>query len=240
MEWNSQRVVLAAGGALAVVAGVVVAVVFMNRGPAPSGPPPASQSGLQVSVNATPSLVPNKKLKCFVDGVPVGEFSLVECAQKNGVDPQNLDVGLDDAGNLAAAPTASMAPPPALPPAAPPPIASSTPAPVDSLPPQQQPRPIPQAQAQPTPQPVQARGPVSACLRFSGSEWRQISDGLSLGGCVQALFAGRCVHPGEADYGRYGDVTLRLVPGRVEQSSDNRNFRPLVEQRRGCEIPSLR
>jgi hypothetical protein len=62
---------------------------------------------------------------------------------------------------------------------------------------------------------------------------------MGLNDCVQALFAGRCVHPGEADYGRYGETTLRLVPGRVEQANDNLHFHTVVEQRRGnCEIPS--
>ena len=48
------------------------------------------------------------------------------------------------------------------------------------------------------------------------------------------------MRPGEARYGRWGDMTLRLVPGRVEQSSDNTNFRTLTEQdRRTCTFPEL-
>ena len=57
--------------------------------------------------------------------------------------------------------------------------------------------------------------------------------------CVQALYAGTCVRPGEAQYGRWGDLTLRLVPRRVEQSSDNSRFRTLAEQDRNCQFPGL-
>jgi hypothetical protein len=56
--------------------------------------------------------------------------------------------------------------------------------------------------------------------------------------CVQTLFAGRCERPGEATYGRWGAQTLRLVPGRVEVSGDNRTFRTLVEQGSNCSLSS--
>ena len=56
---------------------------------------------------------------------------------------------------------------------------------------------------------------------------------MPLVACAQAVFAGRCEHPGEAAYGRWGQQTLRLLPGRIEQSSDNRSFRPLMDQP-GC------
>ena len=39
--------------------------------------------------------------------------------------------------------------------------------------------------------------------------------------------------------GRWGEQTLRLVPGRVEQSLDNRNFRTLVRQGPNCSLPAL-
>ena len=90
---------------------------------------------------------------------------------------------------------------------------------------------------QPAPQPVQAG---AACLRHVGGEWRQLSSGMSQGACVQALFAGTCVRPGDAQYGRWGDTTLRLVPRRVEQSQDNSRFRTLAEQDRNCQFPGLR
>jgi hypothetical protein len=59
---------------------------------------------------------------------------------------------------------------------------------------------------------------------------------MSLSGCVRLLFDGHCEKPGGAAYGRWGPQTLRLVPGAVEISSDNRDFRPLVEQSSGCAI----
>jgi hypothetical protein len=62
---------------------------------------------------------------------------------------------------------------------------------------------------------------------------------MTLNACVQALFAGHCERTGGATYGRWGDQTLRLVPGRVEQSPDDRNFRTLVEQGTNCSLPSL-
>ncbi|MGZ9113301.1 MAG: hypothetical protein ACXW3K_01640, partial [Brevundimonas sp.] len=80
----------------------------------------------------------------------------------------------------------------------------------------------------------------SACLRHTGSDWRSLSANMSLNACVQALYAGTCVRPGEALYGRWGETTLRLVPRRVEQSPDNNRFRTLVEQDRGCQFPGLR
>jgi hypothetical protein len=58
-------------------------------------------------------------------------------------------------------------------------------------------------------------------------------------GWVQTLFAGRCEKPGVATYGRWSQQTLRLVPGRVEISGDNRRFRPLVDQAAGCAIPNI-
>jgi hypothetical protein len=229
MNWSNQKIVLAVGAAVALIAGVILAVLFMGRNPKPAEAPPASQGGLQISVNATPPADTTKKLRCFVDGNPVGDFTLAECAQKNGVAAQALDVGLDDNGNLAAAPTASLAPPPALPPAVVAPAAQTRPNPAAS--PVEQPRP----QARDDQGPAPASGAHVACLRFTGGEWRQVSDTLSMRDCAQALFAGRCVHPGEAEYGRYGETTLRLIPSGVEQSNDNRNFHPLSDHRRGCD-----
>ena len=81
--------------------------------------------------------------------------------------------------------------------------------------------------------------PQSACWRHTGSEWRRLPGEMTQSSCVQALFAGRCEGPGEAAYGRWGAQTLRLVPGRVEVSGDNRNFRTLVEQGANCSVSGV-
>jgi hypothetical protein len=215
------RLVLIAGVVLAIAAAVLLAVVLGGRGSAPAsqavedGPPGA----LTVDVAEAPALEPTRELRCFVNGQFVGMATLVDCARRNGLATDALDVGLDATGALAAAPTAAFDPPPA------------TPAVVVA--PEPQPQPQSDAPAAPPP----AAGP--ACLRFAGSEWRNLGDGLSQAACVRALFAGTCVRPGEALYGRYGDTTLRLVPRRVEQSPDNTRFRTLVEQDRNCQFPDL-
>ena len=148
--------------------------------------------------------------------------TLADCAQRNGVATSALDVGLDDTGALAAAPTAAFAPPPELP-ASP----ALEPAPTDQGAEVTEPtRPAPAAAA-------------TACMRHTGSEWRSIGAGMSLGACVQALYAGTCVRPGDAQYGRWGDTTLRLVPRRVEQSNDNTRFRTLAQQDRNCQFPEI-
>ena len=76
-------------------------------------------------------------------------------------------------------------------------------------------------------------GPPDACWRYAVGQWRKLTPDMPLAACVQVLFAGRCEHTGEAAYGRWGAQTLRLVPGRIETSGDNRNFRPLMDQP-GC------
>lgn len=219
---KENRTVLIVGGGLAVVAAVAAALVFGAGRGGPVEAPPAAQGGLTIDVAEAPTLEPTRALRCFVDGQFVGEATLADCARRNGVATSALDVGLDASGALAAAPTAAFAPPPALPAE---PVIEVAPtdggaAPVESA------RPAPAASA-------------TACLRHTGSEWRQVSGGMSLGACVQALYAGTCVRPGDALYGRWGDTTLRLVPRRVEQSSDNSRFRTLAQQDRNCQFPEL-
>lgn len=218
----SNRTVIIIGLALAVVAAVILALVLGGRGGAPSqAVDEDAPGGLTVDVADAPALEPTRELRCFVDGQFVGMATLQDCARRNGLATDALDVGLDATGALAAAPTAAFDPPP------------EAPAVVLAEAPQPQPQPQPADQPQ-APAPA---GP--ACLRYAGSEWRNIGDGLSQTACVRALFAGTCVRPGEALYGRYGDMTLRLVPRRVEQSLDNTRFRTLVEQDRNCQFPSL-
>lgn len=219
---QDNRLLIAIGAGLAVVAAVVIALIFSSGRDRDPGPPPASQGGLTVDVADAPELNSTRELRCFVDGQYVGLATLTDCARRNGVATDALDVGIDETGALAAAPTAAFAPPPSAPPI--------------ELTEAEQP-PLPNSQpSQPSVQPASG----SACLRHTGSDWRSLSSNMSLNACVQALYAGTCVRPGEALYGRWGDMTLRLVPRRVEQSPDNNRFRTLAEQDRSCQFPGLR
>lgn len=219
MPSPNNRTILAVGAGVAILAAIILALIFGRGDPSPEAPL-AAKGGLTVDVAEAPTLEPTRELRCFVDGQFVGMATLSDCARRNGLATEALDVGLDETGALAAAPTAAFAPPPTLP------------TPVAVLPPE------PTA-ATPTPsvQPAQQGG--SACLRHTGSDWRSLSNNMSLNACVQALYAGTCVRPGDAQYGRWGETTLRLVPRRVEQSSDNVRFRTLAEQDRSCNFPGL-
>lgn len=218
MPSPNNRTILAVGAGVAILAAIILALIFGRGDPSPEAPP-ASRGGLTVDVADAPSLEPTRELRCFVDGQFVGMATLSDCARRNGLATEALDVGLDETGALAAAPTAAFAPPPTLP------------VEVATLPPEPTTTPAPSAQ------PTQQGG--SACLRHTGSDWRSLSNNMTLNACVQALYAGTCVRPGDAQYGRWGETTLRLVPRRVEQSSDNVRFRTLAEQDRSCNFPGL-
>jgi len=219
---QDNRLLIAIGAGLAVVAAVVIALVVSGGRDRSPEPPPAAQGGLTVDVADAPELNTTRELRCFVDGQYVGMATLTDCARRNGLATDALDVGIDETGALAAAPTAAFAPPPSAPPvelttAEQPPLAD-----------------------QPPVQPSAPAAAGAACLRHTGSDWRSLSSNMSLNACVQALYSGTCVRPGEALYGRWGDMTLRLVPRRVEQSPDNSRFRTLAEQDRSCQFPGLR
>lgn len=210
---QDRRVQLGLGALVALLLAVLLAVFVMRKSP-DAQTPVAAKGALQLNL-AEAKVSQTKPLRCFVNGQYVGDFPVLECAKRNGVAAQALDVGLDpQTGQMAGgsaplqplpAPTPAAAPAPAPPPAA----ISQTPA-----------APVPGAQA--------VNGPAE-CLRFSG-DWRSAGSAGTLNQCVRVLFDGRCVRPGDALYGRYGMLTLRLVPGRVEVSSDNRSFRTLVVQ----------
>lgn len=221
---NDNRVIIAVGAGLVIIAAVVLALIFAGGGDKTPEAPPAAKGGLTVDLADAPSLEPTRELRCFVDGQFVGMATLADCAQRNGLATDALDVGIDETGALAAAPTAAFAPPPELPPVT---IAEA--------------EPLPKAEtgaAPAAPAPAAAAGGAQ-CLRHTGSDWRVLSNGMSLNACVQALYAGTCVRPGDAQYGRWGETTLRLVPRRVEQSGDNSRFRTLAEQDRNCQFPGL-
>ena len=220
-----RRLLVIAGGAvLVVLVAGSAALLFKARDHADQPPPPASTGGLVVQTGKADDgkLDPKKSLRCFVAGQFEGVETLADCARKNGVATEALDVGIDQTGALAAADGQGGTALTPLPPtsAAPPVEATPETAPPTVLPP--------------------PRGPVGDCLRYAGSTWRKVGTAMPLGVCVQTLFSGRCEKVGGASYGRWGDNALRLVPHRVEMSDDNRSFRLVVEQvDDGCVIPQF-
>jgi len=226
---HDRRTVLALiGGALALLAGLGVALILVakSRGEKAS-PPPASTAGLVVEAGSADEghLDPARPLRCFVGGQLVGELTLAQCARRNGVATGSLDVGVDESGNLAAADQAGALLTPLPPPRAvvTAPLAASTPTTAPAA-----------ASAVST-----AISPAGPCWRYVGAEWRRLPGELTLNACVQSLFAGRCERFGGALYGRWMQQALRLVPGKVEVSGDDRSFRTLVKQGAACSIPAI-
>ena len=213
---------VAVGGLVALLGGLGVAWVLVS-GDHGSGPPPASEGGLVIDSTDTDNggrIDAGRPLRCFVQGRFVGELSLTDCAKRNGVATDALDVGLDETGALAAADQAGQSLTPL------PPVEDGAVAPETG--------PDPEAA-----DPAQATMTVpsgASCWQRGGGRWRRLGD-MDLNACVQTLFAGRCEKPGAAAYGRYGQQTLRLVAGKVEVSEDNRNFRTLAGQSPDCTIP---
>ena len=223
---KDRRIILGGGAALALLAGLGIAVALMSgHDKKPDEAPPASRGGLIVETGRDDDskLDPARPLRCFVGGTFVGEITLAECAKKNGVATGALDVGVDETGALAAADQAGtvLTPLPPTPtvtaPAATPTTPTTTPT---------------------TPGNAATNAPLGACWRYAGNEWRRLPGEITLNACAQQLFAGRCEKTGGATYGRWGEETLRLVPGRVEISADNRSFHTAFEQSSNCSIPN--
>jgi hypothetical protein len=227
---KDRRVVLAVGAGVALAAGLAVAVLTAWRHHDEPGAPPASQGGLVVQTGRDDDikLDPRRPLRCFVNGLLVGELPLVDCAKKNGVATGALDVGLDPSGALAASHGMSTDITP-LPPSAGALAAGA--APGDSSP--------ADVDAPPASAPVASRPGTAACLKYAEASWTRLTYDTSLDSCVQILYAGQCAPAGGAFYGRWGDRTLRLVPGRVEISGDNRNFHTLAVQGPVCSLPPI-
>ena len=221
---KDRRVLLGGGAALALLAGLGIALLVMHGAKSPTDAPPASRAGLVVETGRPDDtkLDANRPLRCFVGGQFVGETTLAECAKKNGVATGALDVGVDETGALAAADQAGTVltplPPPAETPTVPAPVAT------------------PAVAAPPA---VSASGtPLAVCQRYAGGEWRKLPGEITLNACAQQISGGKCEKAGGASYGRWGDETLRIVPGRVESSSDNRTFHSIIELGSSCSIPS--
>jgi len=215
---QDRRIQIAVGAGVALLLALMLAVFALRQPAGEKEADLAAKAGLKVNaVHDEARVSQTKPLRCFVNGQYVGDFPVLECAKRNGVAAQALDVGLDPAtgavaggaGALQALPAASSAAAPA--PAAPRPVVAEVAA---------------------------SAGASGDCLRFTGGDWRAVGQGMTLGQCVRILFDGRCVRPGDALYGRSGGQTLRLLPGRVEISPDNRSFRTLVIQDpNDCSLP---
>jgi hypothetical protein len=221
--WKDRRIVTAVGVIAALVLGLLI-VLHLVHTKKSDQPPPADQAGLVIRQGRPDDakLDPKRELGCFVAGQYIGQATWADCAKKNGVATGDLDVGIDAQGGLAGAAPNTGAQLTPLPPsdtqaAAPPPGA-----------------PVPtQTPAAPSATPVS--GPGTSCWRFSDHTWYRMAD-MPRAACVQTLFAGKCEKPGSATYGRWGDQTLRLVPGKVEASDDNHSFHTVAEQGPNCAI----
>lgn len=224
-----RRLLIGLGGLAAVGLGAAVAIGLTRGDRSEPAPPPAAEGGLQVEVgeNARASLDPAKPLRCFVDGEFVGMQTLSACARKNGVAAQSLDVGLDETGAVAAAVDQPLAPlPPPVDVAEAPPAAAPLP-------------PAPEIGPAATSGQPQGGAAFSECMGYGRYGWSVVSQSAPLGVCVNLLFDGRCEQPGGAQYGRWGEQTVRLVPGKVEIAEDGRTFRTLAEQGPNCAIPRI-
>lgn len=213
---QDRRVLLAGGAGAALLAGVLIAVVLAGK-PKPATDEGAAKGVLQVELGEQPKVDPNQQLRCFVGGKFIGSATLADCAQKNGVAAQALDVGIDASGALAAG-GESLKPLPQV--AAPQATAVTAPT-------------APVMQAAPS----LTAAPVGECLRYGADGWRPAGT-VTQAVCVQTLFDGRCQAAGQALYGRWNNQTLRLVPGKVEASPDNRTFHTVAEQKADCSIPA--
>jgi hypothetical protein len=200
--------------------------------PAADAAPPGAL--LKVEMGKATKLDPDSALRCFVHGQFVGMQTPAQCAEKNGVPAGALDVGLDQSGSLAAgAGDAHLAPIANT-------VVDNAVADVDGA---DSPTPpsLPTITAAPSPglpTSLPATGPSGDCLRYVRGAWQNAGDGVALGVCVRTLFSGRCVAPGQTLYGRWASETVRLLPGRVEMSDNNRDFHPLVAQSLAdCSLP---
>jgi hypothetical protein len=217
-------------GLRAVWLGAGLAMAGCHRAKAPEAAP--SGALLKVETGKAAKLDPQSALRCFVHGQFVGMQTPAQCAEKNGVPPGALDVGLDQSGSLAAgAGDAHLAP-----------IANTLDdTSVFETDAGDSPSPPSTSALSPAAQPPGQAASLSAtgdCLRYIRGAWQDAGAGVGLGVCVRTLFAGRCVEPGQTLYGRWGHDTVRLMPGRVEMSANNRDFHPLVAQNAAdCSLP---
>ena len=243
MSWlNDRRVLAGLGGAVVLVVAVGAASLLSRSPRLPDTAAPANTTessnitgsaagGLKVEMGKAPRVESDTSVSCFVKGQFVGMQRAADCAQKNGGAPGGLDVGLDQSGAIAAAagggdthlqPLANGE-------------GDDGSAADDS-------GPMQQASADPTEPGVRgyADAPPADCRRYSAGAWRAGGQPVSLDACVHTLFDGRCPPPGQVVYGRWGGLTLRDSPGRIDASSNNRDFSALAPQYPAdCSIPAM-
>ena len=243
MSWFTDRRVLAGLGGAVVLVAAVSAASFLSRSPrsADAGPPAnttessnitgSAAGGLKVEMGKAPKVESDTSVRCFVKGQFVGMQSAADCAQKNGVAPGGLDVGLDQSGAIAAAAGGGdthLQP-----------LANAQ---GDEHSGDDDASDTRTASADPTQPGVRdyAAAPPSECRRYVAGAWRSGGAPVSLDACVHGLFDGRCPPAGQVSYGRWGGLTLRDSPGRIDASTNNRDFSPLAPQYPAdCSIPAL-
>jgi hypothetical protein len=247
MSWLNDRRVLAGLGGAVVLVLAVGAASLLSRSPRSPGDAslPANTTdssnitgsgsgGLKVEMGKAPKVEADTSVRCFVKGQFVGMQSAADCAQKNGVAPGGLDVGLDQSGAIAAAAGGGDT---HLQPLA---NSQDDSAGADSS--DDDDRSTQTASADPTTPSVRdyADAPPAECRRYVAGAWRPGGEPVSLDSCVHVLFDGRCPPAGQVVYGRWGGLTLRDSPGRIDASTNNRDFSPLAPQYPAdCSIPSL-
>ncbi len=224
-------------GRLASLSLVLVFALSGCRRDTPKVAPTGEQ--LKVEIGKAAKLDPDAALRCFVHGQFVGMQTPSQCALKNGIAPGALDVGLDQSGALAAGGDTPLQP------------LSNAEADnslddanqVGDSDDDQSPTPSPQAGLSPPPSGLSPRAiaaRVNDCLRFTRAGWRSAAQGVGLNACVHLVFDAQCLPAGQVIYGRWGEETLRLLPGRLDMSSDNRVFHPLLRQNpQDCSLPQL-
>lgn len=231
---DKRTLVIGAGAVVAIGVGAALAY-GLTRGPRSDAPPPAAEGGLKIEIGETEraQLDPTKPLRCYVKGQFVGDETLARCAARNGVAAQALDVGLDESGALVAevqTAATDLDPVPAE-------TVVATPDPIivanGDLPD------LGPLGPGPATRPAGGGQPSSSCLKHGSTGWSTVSDNASLGTCVSLLFDGRCEQPGNAQYGRWGEQTVRLVPGKIEIAADGRTFSTLAEQGPNCTLPPI-
>ena len=237
MSWLRDRRAQAGLGAAVAVVLAVGAALLLGRSPHSTEPAPPVESsnitgsaagGLKVEMGKAPKLESDTSVRCFVNGQFVGMQTAADCAQKNGVKPGGLDVGLDQSGAIAAGGGDTRLQP----------LANGDSGDDDTGGPGAD-----AASDDPTAPAARtgfASGPPSECRRYAAGGWRTTGQGVSLDACVHTLFDGRCPMPGQVVYGRWAGLTLRDSPGRIDASSNNRDFSPLAPQYPAdCSIPPL-